>query len=94
MLLQIRDSELGGGMTKYKLPNDLKDEEARELIKLLRTHARNFLNWGYDDTCFWIELDPEARNPWPDLLRQTSRRAAVDAPIVANWAPPRAAASK
>jgi hypothetical protein len=41
----MHDSELGG-MTTYKVPNDLKDEEARELIKLLRTHARNFLDWG------------------------------------------------
>jgi hypothetical protein len=50
MLLQMRDSELGDVMAKYKLPNDLKEEEARELIKLLRTHARDFLDWGYDDT--------------------------------------------
>jgi hypothetical protein len=64
-------------MTKYKLPNDLKDEEARERIKPLRTHAPNFSDWGHDDTCFWIELDAEARDAWQDLLLQTNRRAAV-----------------
>ncbi len=57
-------------MTKFKLPNDLKSDEAQELIKLLRERASAFLDWGYDDTVLWIELDPDARNPWPELLRQ------------------------
>jgi hypothetical protein len=78
MQLQIRGSELGrGGMTKYKLPNNPKDEEALEQIKLLRTRARNSVDCGHDDARFRMELDAEARRAWHDLLLQTNRRAAV-----------------
>ena len=59
-------------MIKFKLANDLREEEARQLIELLRRRASTFLDWGYDERCFWIELDPDARNPWPELLREVS----------------------
>ncbi len=59
-------------MTRFKFANDLKGEEARQLIEILRRRASTFLDWGYDEKCFWIELDPDARNPWPNLLREVS----------------------
>ena len=61
-------------MTTFRLPNDLENREARVLVRILRERASTFLNWGYDETSFWIELDAQARNPWPDLLRDLFRR--------------------
>ena len=50
-------------MTKFRLPNDFEDHEARALLEILRGHASTFIDWGYDDTNFWVGLDAEARNP-------------------------------
>jgi len=65
-------------MTKFRLPNDYEDGEARALLRILREHASTFLDWGYDDTSFWVALDAQARNPWPYLLRELFER--LDAP--------------
>ena len=61
-------------MTRFRLPNDLEDREARALLEVLRRHASTFIDWGYDDTSFWVELDAQARNPWPHLLRELFER--------------------
>jgi hypothetical protein len=55
-------------MTKFRLPNDFEDHEARALVEILRKHALTFVDWGYDDTNFWVELDAQARNPWRELF--------------------------
>ena len=68
----------GWGMTKFRLPNDFEDSEAGALLHVLREHASTFIDWGYDDTNFWVELNAEARNPWPYLLREAFER--LDAP--------------
>ena len=65
-------------MTKFRLPNDLDDHESRALVEILREHASTFSDWGCDDTSFWVELDAQARNPWPYLLREVFER--LDAP--------------
>ena len=65
-------------MTKFRLPNDFEDHEARALLEILRGRASTFIDWGYDDTNFWVGLDAEARNPWPYLLRELFER--LDAP--------------
>ena len=61
-------------MTKFRLPNDFVDHETRALLGILRKHASTFIDWGYDDTNFWVELSAEARNPWPYLLRELFER--------------------
>ena len=61
-------------MTKFRLPNDFEDGEARTLLEILRKHASHFVDWGYDDTNFWVELDAQTRNPWPYLLRELFER--------------------
>ena len=61
-------------MTKFRLPNDFEDHESRALVEILRGHASTFIDWGYDDTNFWVELDAQARNPWPYLLRELFER--------------------
>jgi hypothetical protein len=66
------------GMTKFRLPNDFEDHEARALLDILRENASTFIDWGYDDTNFWVGLDSQARNPWPYLLRELFER--LDAP--------------
>jgi hypothetical protein len=65
-------------MTKFRLPNDLNDGEARELLRILREQASTFLDWGYDETSFWVGLDAQGRNPWPNLLRELTKRANND----------------
>ena len=65
-------------MTNFRLLNDLDDRESRTLLEILRKQASTFLDWGYDDTNFWVELDAQARNPWPYLLRELFER--LDAP--------------
>ena len=65
-------------MTKFRLPNDFGDHEARALLEVLHERASTFVDWGYDDTNFWVELDAQARNPWPYLLRELFER--LDAP--------------
>ena len=67
-----------GGMTRFRLPNDFEDRESRALVGILRKHASTFSDWGYDDTSFWVELDAQARNPWPYLMRELFER--LDAP--------------
>jgi len=62
-------------MTKFTLPNDLKGDESQELIKLLRQRSSNFLDWGYDEKCFWVQTSADVRNPWPDLLRELFSRS-------------------
>jgi hypothetical protein len=62
-------------MIKFTLPNDLKRDEAQELIKLLRERASTFQDWGYDEARFWIQTNSQARNPWPDLLRELFGRS-------------------
>ena len=62
-------------MTKFRLPNDLSEGEGQLLIQILREQASSFLDWGYDETSFWIELGSQDRNPWPKLLRELSERA-------------------
>ena len=57
-------------MTRFRLPNDFEDRESRTLVEILRKHASTFIDWGYDDTSFWVELDTQARNPWPYLMRE------------------------
>jgi hypothetical protein len=65
-------------MTRFRLPNDFEDRESRKLVEILRKHASTFIDWGYDDTSFWVELDDQARNPWRDLLRELFEQ--LDAP--------------
>ena len=65
-------------MTRFRLPNDFEDRESRTLVEILRKHASTFIDWGYDDTSFWIELDAQARNPWPYLMRELFEQ--LDAP--------------
>ena len=65
-------------MTKFRLPNNLEDHEARAVVEILREHASTFIDWGYDDTSFWVELNAQASNPWPYLLRGLFER--LDAP--------------
>ena len=62
-------------MTKFTLPNDLKGDESKELIKLLRRRSSNFLDWGYDEKYFWIQTSAHVRNPWPDVLRELFKRS-------------------
>jgi hypothetical protein len=62
-------------MAKFTLPNDLRSEESRDLIKLLRERASTFQDWGYDEAHFWIQTSSQARNPWPDLLRELFGRS-------------------
>ena len=57
-------------MTRFRLPNDFEDRESRALVEILRKHAATFIDWGYDDTSFWVELDAQARNPWSYLMRE------------------------
>jgi hypothetical protein len=64
-------------VTKFNLPNDLKGDQVKELIKLFRERAASFLDWGYDETCFWIQTSPQARNPWPDLRELFKRSSAA-----------------
>ena len=61
-------------MTRFKLPNDFADHEARAMVEILRERASTFDDWGYDDTSFWVGLDAQARNPWPYLLRELFER--------------------
>ena len=61
-------------MTKFTILNDLKGDEAQELIRLLRRRSSNFLDWGYDEKCFWIQTSAYVRNPWPDVLRELFKR--------------------
>jgi len=65
-------------MTRFRLPNDFEDHESRALVEIMRKHASTFSDWGYDDTSFWVELDAQARNPWPNLIRELFER--LDAP--------------
>jgi len=65
-------------MTRFRLPNDFEDRESRTLVEILRKHASTFIDWGYDDTSFWVELDTQARNPWRHLLRELFEQ--LDAP--------------
>jgi hypothetical protein len=65
-------------MTRFRLPNDFEDRESRALLEILRKHASTFSDWGYDDTSFWVELDAQARNPWPYLMRELFEQ--LDAP--------------
>jgi hypothetical protein len=67
-------ASFGVDMTKFRLPNNLEDHESRALVEILREHASSFIDWGYDDTNFWVELDAQARNPWPYLLRELFKR--------------------
>jgi hypothetical protein len=62
-------------MIKFALPNDLRRDEAQELIKLLRERASTFQDWGYDEALFWIQTSSQACNPWPDLLRELFGRS-------------------
>jgi hypothetical protein len=57
-------------MTRFRQPNDFEDHESRALVEIMRKHASTFSGWGYDDTSFWVELDAQARNPWPYLMRE------------------------
>jgi hypothetical protein len=62
-------------VAKFTLPNDFKGDEMQELVKLLRQRASSFLDWGYDEKCFWIQVSSQARNPWPDILRELFTRS-------------------
>ena len=57
-------------MIRFRQPNDFEDRESRTMVEILRKHASTFIDWGYDDTSFWVELDAQARNPWPYLMRE------------------------
>ena len=65
-------------MTRYRLPNDFEDHESRALVEIMRKHASTFGDWGYDATSFGVELDAQAQNPWPNLMRELFEQ--LDAP--------------